>query len=153
MTNRWCRRRDLNPHGFPHTPLKRACLPFHHFGTIRKIQRNRERSIPSGAAGSGVHFSRGSHRLPNGIPSGSGRTVSPPGRTAGQRLEEVTDIKGTDSQNEDLEQKHHGHVPEKKQDNIQERDRQTDHLDESCQQIHISIRSGCRHPACRPGAG
>src|SRR2546426_8620323 len=28
----WCRRRDLNPHGFPHTPLKRACLPFHHFG-------------------------------------------------------------------------------------------------------------------------
>src|SRR5207244_7440874 len=28
----WCRRRELNPHGFPHTPLKRACLPFHHFG-------------------------------------------------------------------------------------------------------------------------
>jgi hypothetical protein len=28
----WCRRRDLNPHGFRHTPLKRACLPFHHFG-------------------------------------------------------------------------------------------------------------------------
>jgi hypothetical protein len=23
----WCRRRDLNPHGLPHTPLKRACLP------------------------------------------------------------------------------------------------------------------------------
>ena len=23
----WCRRRDSNPHGFPHTPLKRACLP------------------------------------------------------------------------------------------------------------------------------
>ena len=23
----------MNPHGFPHTPLKRACLPFHHFGT------------------------------------------------------------------------------------------------------------------------
>jgi hypothetical protein len=29
----WCRRRDLNPHGLRHTPLKRACLPFHHFGT------------------------------------------------------------------------------------------------------------------------
>ena len=43
-TIRWCRRRDLNPHGFPHTPLKRACLPFHHFGTIRKIRRNRDRS-------------------------------------------------------------------------------------------------------------
>ena len=24
---KWCRRRDSNPHGFPHTPLKRACLP------------------------------------------------------------------------------------------------------------------------------
>ena len=23
----WCRRRDSNPHGLPHTPLKRACLP------------------------------------------------------------------------------------------------------------------------------
>jgi hypothetical protein len=30
----WCRRRDLNPHGLRHTPLKRACLPFHHFGTL-----------------------------------------------------------------------------------------------------------------------
>ena len=24
---RWCRRGDLNSHGSPHTPLKRACLP------------------------------------------------------------------------------------------------------------------------------
>ena len=24
---KWCRRRDLNPHGFPHTPLKRARIP------------------------------------------------------------------------------------------------------------------------------
>lgn len=23
----WCARRDLNPHGFRHTPLKRTCLP------------------------------------------------------------------------------------------------------------------------------
>ena len=30
----WCRRRDLNPHGLRHTPLKRACLPFHHFGNL-----------------------------------------------------------------------------------------------------------------------
>ena len=37
----WCRRRDLNPHGFPHTPLKRACLPFHHFGTTKKGKEGR----------------------------------------------------------------------------------------------------------------
>src|SRR5437667_11933736 len=23
----WCRRGDSNPHGLPHTPLKRTCLP------------------------------------------------------------------------------------------------------------------------------
>jgi hypothetical protein len=23
----WCAERDLNPHGFRHTPLKRTCLP------------------------------------------------------------------------------------------------------------------------------
>ena len=33
----WCRRRDLNPHGLRHTPLKRACLPFHHFGTRQEL--------------------------------------------------------------------------------------------------------------------
>ena len=33
----WCRRRDLNPHGLRHTPLKRACLPFHHFGTSQEL--------------------------------------------------------------------------------------------------------------------
>src|SRR4029077_18202102 len=26
-TERWCRRGDSNPHGLPHTPLKRAGLP------------------------------------------------------------------------------------------------------------------------------
>ncbi len=36
----WCRRRDLNPHGLRHTPLKRACLPFHHFGKKRVVHRN-----------------------------------------------------------------------------------------------------------------
>ena len=36
----WCRRRDLNPHGLRHTPLKRACLPFHHFGKKRVVRRN-----------------------------------------------------------------------------------------------------------------
>lgn len=40
----WCRRRDLNPHGLRHTPLKRACLPFHHFGTL---ERRLERLLPS----------------------------------------------------------------------------------------------------------
>ena len=25
--NKWCRRRESNSYGFPHTPLKRACLP------------------------------------------------------------------------------------------------------------------------------
>ena len=34
----WCRRRDLNPHGLRHTPLKRACLPFHHFGTQQELE-------------------------------------------------------------------------------------------------------------------
>ena len=34
----WCRRRDLNPHGLRHTPLKRACLPFHHFGTWQELE-------------------------------------------------------------------------------------------------------------------
>jgi hypothetical protein len=27
LNKKWCRRRDSNPHGFLHTPLKRACLP------------------------------------------------------------------------------------------------------------------------------
>ncbi len=27
MLKKWCRRRDSNPHGLLHTPLKRACLP------------------------------------------------------------------------------------------------------------------------------
>jgi hypothetical protein len=30
QTNKWCSGRDLNPHAFRHTPLKRTCLPFHH---------------------------------------------------------------------------------------------------------------------------
>ena len=36
----WCRRRDLNPHGLRHTPLKRACLPFHHFGTPQELEKH-----------------------------------------------------------------------------------------------------------------
>lgn len=36
----WCRRRDLNPHGLRHTPLKRACLPFHHFGTQQELEKH-----------------------------------------------------------------------------------------------------------------
>ena len=40
----WCRRRDLNPHGLRHTPLKRACLPFHHFGTWQEFDPPQLRS-------------------------------------------------------------------------------------------------------------
>ena len=29
-TRKPCSGRDLNPHAFRHTPLKRTCLPFHH---------------------------------------------------------------------------------------------------------------------------
>ncbi len=36
MTYFICRRRDLNPHGSLHTPLKRARLPFRHYDTIKK---------------------------------------------------------------------------------------------------------------------
>ena len=48
---RWCRRRDLNPHGLRHTPLKRACLPFHHFGNrIREAYLVKRRSFPDSDA-------------------------------------------------------------------------------------------------------
>jgi HAD superfamily hydrolase (TIGR01490 family) len=40
----WCRRRDLNPHGLRHTPLKRACLPFHHFGKNHEASLVKRRS-------------------------------------------------------------------------------------------------------------
>src|SRR5512134_2989012 len=33
----WCRRRDSNPHGFLHTPLKRACLPV---PPLRQVKEN-----------------------------------------------------------------------------------------------------------------
>src|SRR5437867_11262864 len=36
----WCRRGDSNPHGLPHTPLKRARLP------IPPLRRRRSRSMP-----------------------------------------------------------------------------------------------------------
>ena len=35
LCNKKCRRRDLNPHRFLHTHLKRTCLPFHHFGIVK----------------------------------------------------------------------------------------------------------------------
>ena len=37
----WCRRRDLNPHGSPHHPLKMACLP------VPPLRRAAERNIVS----------------------------------------------------------------------------------------------------------
>ncbi|SLM44434.1 hypothetical protein NSND_61867 [Nitrospira sp. ND1] len=33
----------MNPHGLRHTPLKRACLPFHHFGNRESLRRNMKR--------------------------------------------------------------------------------------------------------------
>src|SRR3989338_4709627 len=36
----WCRRGDSNPHGLPHTPLKRARLP------APPLRRQREQSMP-----------------------------------------------------------------------------------------------------------
>ena len=35
---RWCSGRDLNPHAFRHTPLKRTCLPFHHPSGFWKLE-------------------------------------------------------------------------------------------------------------------
>jgi len=41
----WCRRRDLNPHGFPHHPLKMACLPV---PPLRRVAgRNIVSTLPS----------------------------------------------------------------------------------------------------------
>src|SRR6266487_2184667 len=34
---KWCSGRDLNPHAFRHTPLKRTCLPFHH-PSLRRLE-------------------------------------------------------------------------------------------------------------------
>ncbi len=31
----WCTRQDLNLHGSLHTPLKRTCLPFHHWCVLK----------------------------------------------------------------------------------------------------------------------
>jgi HAD superfamily hydrolase (TIGR01490 family) len=57
---RWCRRRDLNPHGLRHTPLKRACLPFHHFGNlIRDAPIVKRRSIRNSDAS---QMTRGNQR-------------------------------------------------------------------------------------------
>src|SRR5438874_12352635 len=36
-----CSGRDLNPHAFRHTPLKRTCLPFHHPSVVWKIEDGR----------------------------------------------------------------------------------------------------------------
>src|SRR5205814_6882291 len=45
-----CSGRDLNPHAFRHTPLKRTCLPFHHPSFVRERQTFRRRQpLASGA--------------------------------------------------------------------------------------------------------
>ena len=47
LVSRWCRRRDLNPHGFPHHPLKMACLPV---PPLRHNGSARDRAVTGGAA-------------------------------------------------------------------------------------------------------
>jgi len=43
--SKWCRRRDLNPHGSPHHPLKMACLPV---PPLRRVAgRNIVSTLPS----------------------------------------------------------------------------------------------------------
>ena len=49
----WCRRGDSNPHGSPHTPLKRACLP------ISPLRHSAGSSgIDEDTAQKGPHYSR-----------------------------------------------------------------------------------------------
>src|SRR3990170_46868 len=54
----WCRRGDLNPHGLPHTPLKRACLPV---PPLRPNPRNGVQLFAASARGSAPAL-----RLPRG---------------------------------------------------------------------------------------
>src|SRR5262249_21309863 len=56
----WCREGDLNPHGFPHTPLKRTCLPdftipaVEPMGSCRGAAKRRWRHRPPEVAGAGL---------------------------------------------------------------------------------------------------
>src|SRR5262245_3509012 len=45
MSGVWCRRGDSNPHGSPHTPLKRTCLPVPPLRHVRKTL-NCQTSMP-----------------------------------------------------------------------------------------------------------
>src|SRR3990172_806865 len=59
----WCRRGDSNPHGFPHHPLKMACLPN---STTSAREENLSYPWSGGkASGEGVR-QRGSRAVPGG---------------------------------------------------------------------------------------
>ena len=47
MKQRNCSGRDLNPHAFRHTPLKRTCLPFHHPSVEREQTFRRRQRLAS----------------------------------------------------------------------------------------------------------
>ena len=58
LHKKWCRRGDSNPHGLPHTPLKRACLPI---PPLRHLLKNMTRPVRAIAAipGRGYYFFTG----------------------------------------------------------------------------------------------
>jgi hypothetical protein len=71
----------------------------------------------------------------------SGGFPSPPGRTPGKGLKKIADVKRQDAQDKNLQQKHHGHILEKKQDNVQKCNGQSNDLNQSGENIHIIVRS------------
>src|SRR5256885_4387246 len=76
----WCPGRDLNSHGFPHTPLKRTCLPIpppgqrHHGFAAQRLLPPFEGAVAGDLAGAGV-IGAG--------PGAGGLTAPPPGTAPG----------------------------------------------------------------------
>src|SRR5438132_13554981 len=56
MKSKLCSGRDLNPHAFRHTPLKRTCLPFHHPSFVRQRQTFRRRQWLASGALARAHY-------------------------------------------------------------------------------------------------
>src|SRR5712692_8681935 len=48
VSKKWCSGRDLNPHAFRHTPLKRTCLPFHHPSASANFNQERRKARSQG---------------------------------------------------------------------------------------------------------
>jgi hypothetical protein len=63
----WCRRGDSNPHGLPHTPLKRARLPIPPLRRQRRVSMpGRLRSCQSAAGPGSICFARSTQPSPRG---------------------------------------------------------------------------------------